>query len=748
MNLNVLYYLHTTIIYGAQVTHRLVQRKISWQIRMEVLKEKPVAFEEDAEIDNLLADLTPAEVEELQSEMSVIDPDSTVPVGLRQRNQTDKQPSTKYNRHAMLDFCERETKKLIQRELSFEEPTTDRAKRERLKKMGKSCDSFFFFKSDDQDPQDDLDVHFSALDTTEEDRTQEKKGISKDKEETLKCKEGRTEGNVERTYGLEGPEVKEDEKKEDKIVVKDSEKQADVMKMDGTKKKADNKTLDLISKLQNKNKDMEEKKDFRKKTKTKDMILKLQGHTEKDPSEEEAKKEKPKKRNDHKIKEMLAKVEVKKDNLRGAETKNRNNTEKEKGSKNPKSPGKQSLVQDETQRKREKEAKITPKIDNKACNENSFSEAQSTGAALEGECEDEESSMFDELLELVQNDKPSITELNVNNSDAIKTQTLIQFADALKHNTHVKTFALANTRADDHVAYAIADTLRYNTSLTSVILDSNHLTGKGILAVVHALEKNVTVTELRFHNQRHICGGKTEMEMANTLRKNTKLLKLGYGFELAGPRMTVTNILSRNMDLQRQRRLENKKQGPQQAPPPRQTTIPQTNTKKKTLPLEKFSHETSTQPQPKSVGENKRTGNLLKTSPFLSLSKPSPEPGHKMSPKAGEKASLKVVGKLTTNAWDCRSRPESTSPPPKAERSEAVLASPAPPASKVGRPPPPPPAPVLEGLRKALIPASQRKLNSQTSRKGESNTRDQLLTSIRNSTTKTLKKVDVPKLLH
>ncbi|CAB1336533.1 unnamed protein product [Coregonus sp. 'balchen'] len=359
--------------------------------------------------------------------------------------------------------------------------------------------------------------------------------------------------------------------------------------------------------------------------------------------------------------------------------------------------------------------------------------------------------MFDELLEL-----------NVNNSDVIKTHTLIQFAEALQCNTHVKTFALANTRADDHVAYAIAGTLWNNTSLTSVILDSNHLTGKGILAVVHALEKNVTVAELRFHNQRHICGGKTEMEMANALRNNTRLMKLGYGFELASPRMTMTNILSRNMDLQRQRRLEEKKQAqlqahssqqPQPFQPSCQTPQPQTNTKKNTLPLGKFSLEPSSQPQPKSVGETKRTGNL-KTSHFLPPSKPLPEPFHKVSGKAGEKVSPKAVGKLNPKALGGRSGPGSTPPPPKVGDGGSRPGSPPPPpqAPKAGRsgpalPPPPPPAPVLEGLRKALMPASQRKLNGLTSHQGERNTRDQLLDSIRKSTMKALKKVDVPKLL-
>lgn len=76
--------------------------------------------EEDFDFDNLLAALTPAEVQELENELTDIDPDPTVPVGLRQRNQTEKQPSIKYNRGAMLDYCERETKKLIRRELSFE----------------------------------------------------------------------------------------------------------------------------------------------------------------------------------------------------------------------------------------------------------------------------------------------------------------------------------------------------------------------------------------------------------------------------------------------------------------------------------------------------------------------------------------------------------------------------------------------------------------------------------------------------
>lgn len=75
---------------------------------------------EDPDIDSLLSTLSPEEMEELEKELDVVDPDGSIPVGLRQRNLTDKQSTGVYNREAMLNFCEKETKKLIQREMSMD----------------------------------------------------------------------------------------------------------------------------------------------------------------------------------------------------------------------------------------------------------------------------------------------------------------------------------------------------------------------------------------------------------------------------------------------------------------------------------------------------------------------------------------------------------------------------------------------------------------------------------------------------
>ncbi|XP_005402392.1 PREDICTED: leiomodin-2 [Chinchilla lanigera] len=169
-------------------------------------------------------------------------------------------------------------------------------------------------------------------------------------------------------------------------------------------------------------------------------------------------------------------------------------------------------------------------------------------------------TVIEDALEKIKNNDPDTTEVNLNNIENITTQTLSRFAEALKDNTVVKTFSLANTHADDSAAIAIAEMLKVNAHITSVNVESNFITGKGILAIMRALQHNTVLTELRFHNQRHIMGSQVEMEIVKLLKENTTLLRLGYHFELPGPRMSMTSILTRNMDKQRQKRMQEQRQ--------------------------------------------------------------------------------------------------------------------------------------------------------------------------------------------
>ncbi|XP_068169447.1 leiomodin-2a [Antennarius striatus] len=198
-------------------------------------------------------------------------------------------------------------------------------------------------------------------------------------------------------------------------------------------------------------------------------------------------------------------------------------------------------------------------------------------------------TVIDKTLQQILCDDPTVNEVNLNNIEDISQETLLRFAEALCTNTHVHIFSLANTHADDRVAFAISKMLRENQVIRNLNIESNFVSGQGILALLAALKHNRTLVELRFHNQRHICGGKVEMEIVQLLRENTTLLKLGYQFDLPGPRMTATSILTRNQDQQRQRRLQQKTQ---QSPPEMSGQGSRSSTERK--PLKKPSQFTKT----------------------------------------------------------------------------------------------------------------------------------------------------------
>ncbi|XP_078500281.1 leiomodin-1 [Lissotriton helveticus] len=591
---------------------------------------------EDPDIDSLLSTLSPEEMEELEKELDNGEPDSRLAMGLRQRNEADKAAAS--SKEAAPKQGEKDTKSRLKKEQSVEDGKKTDSKKDakHIEERNKEPRPRDF----DRKQKADVGIEAKKAELGTKSSIKEKQERFSKLQDKPKEKIGEVteRGRLNKTWDKTPTEDKHMAKTE-------NEKQSD-------RKGAE----DKLQKTANKTEKPAEKRDLlesRTKVTDKNNLKTVN-------DKENAKKD----INDKNIEEKPQPLKV---------------DEKDTGKKKSAEPTKDST--DKTKASASEILKTMP---------NETGEASPVEIVVDNltdqNKEDEASSIFDEDLEKVKNNDPELTELNVNNSDCINIETLMSFTEALEFNTVVKVFALANTRADDHIALAIAAMLKSNQTLLSINLDSNHITGKGILAIFRALQHNNTLTELRFHNQRHICGGKTEMEIAKMLKENTTLLKLGYHFELAGPRMTVTNLLSRNMDKQRQKRMKEQKQKQAQAQA-------QEEVEKKTC-LE----------VPKIVG-------LPKGSP-----KPSPQPSPKSSPYSSPKSTPKKGG-------------VPVAPPP---------------------PPPPlaPLAPPLinENIRNSLSPATQRKLVDKVG-PSEKNSRDQLLDAIRCSNIRKLKKVEVPKLL-
>ncbi|KAM5206246.1 leiomodin-1 isoform 2-T2 [Hipposideros larvatus] len=483
---------------------------------------------EDPDIDSLLSTLSPEEMEELEKELDVVDPDGSIPVGLRQKNQTERPCTGAYSREAMLNFCEKETKKLIQRELSVDESKQAETKTDAKNGEERGRDASKKAPGPRQDSDPGREPRRGVL----------KKSFSRDKDDA----------------GAKGTEQPKGEK-----VIRGIDKGRVRAAVDKTEAGRDAKT--------------DPRTDARGDVKgdTGDAKGNVKGDAKGDVKGDARGDVKGDARGDVK---GDAKGDVKGDargELKGDTRAAPRKEEEERGGnkntglsrdKDTKERGRTGAAEQAQGERRGADAGKESGPARRGASPEREPEPERKSTAAEGGPAQEEAApgVFDEALERVRNNDPGMTEVNVNNSDCITTEVLVRFAEALEFNTVVKVFALANTRADDHVAFAIAIMLKANRTITSLNLDSNHITGRGILAIFRALLQNSTLTELRFHNQRHICGGKTEMEMAQLLRENGTLLKLGYHFELAGPRMAVTGLLSRNMDRQRQRRLQEQRQ--------------------------------------------------------------------------------------------------------------------------------------------------------------------------------------------
>ncbi|KAF3856576.1 hypothetical protein F7725_017299 [Dissostichus mawsoni] len=629
--------------------------------RMKALTRIGRQVSEDPDLDNLLSTLSPEEVEELQQDMMKVpdlkpEDDKVLAQG-RAKLRRRLRATTTVNWTAG-ERVTGDTKK-------------ESRKQEYLRKMGLS-----------QEGNDDVTVGLRR-----------QASVSGEKDIKVEDRNSKGPGNSNEERSRLSSRYRKQESRESDVK-EDSEKQEDNKIRDrrDNRESTGSKTKDMISKLQEKKDDSKDRKeDCRRKdeSKTKDIISKLR-----EKQEKEVGKEKDRRSEGFRTSGLVSKIARPKKAWLRRKPEEKKPKAEEKKAEDTKKPevklerqasekGEVQVKHDKAENRTDREELVNhiEKAEESEKLGNCVAKNSPISKAKEEEEEEEDSSMFDELMEQVRSNDPSLTELNVNNSEVIKTKTLIEFAEALHKNTNIKKFALANCRADDHVAYAISGTLRNNKTITSINVDSNHLTGKGILSLIQALPHNATLTELRFQNQRHICGGKTEMEMTKILKENFTLLKLGYHFELAGPRMTTTNILSRNMDRQRQKRLQEQK-------------LAQANGEKKGA-LE----------VPKTGG-----GGSLRNSPRASP-KPSPIPSPMPSPK------------LTPKRGAGGGAPPPPTPPPGG-----------------GPPPPPPPMLNVDALRNSLTPVSQRKLDGK-SPGGSENTRDQLLASIRGNTKKQLKKV-------
>eukprot|EP00063_Salmo_salar_P017018 XP_013991853.1 PREDICTED: leiomodin-3 [Salmo salar] len=468
-------------------------------------KEKPSTDsddEEDIDEDDILAKLSPEELKELQKEMDVIAPDERVPVGQRQKSQTEKVPTGSFDHRGLVDYLywEKESKRMLEEERV---PVT----------------------------------LLPSKKTMEEDT--EKKEIAEDLEIVYEV----VEEVIEATDGVEGEEVIEEIIEVMTVGEEEEEEEEDVKKEKEEQEKKDIPVKDerVIEKHEHPvNEHLKQSSDDNS-TNTVNTTSPLQPPPEFADMKENKEIERTEQKSTSQIPEKV----------------NNDTTD---------APAPEEIEMTPE----EKRACFVPEKEVRVINKLNIPKLAlggglgGLGGAKKTSRPSGNETNLDTTLDKIRNNNPAITDVNLNNIENIPKEMLIEYVDALKKNKHVKTFSIANTGADENIAFYLANMLRENRSITTLNIESNFITGKGIIAIIRCLQFNETLTELRFHNQRHMLGHHAEMEVSRLLKANNTLLKMGYHFEQAGPRMVVTNLLTRNLDRQRQQRNEEQSKQQQQ----------------------------------------------------------------------------------------------------------------------------------------------------------------------------------------
>ncbi|KAL1234794.1 Tropomodulin [Trichinella spiralis] len=160
------------------------------------------------------------------------------------------------------------------------------------------------------------------------------------------------------------------------------------------------------------------------------------------------------------------------------------------------------------------------------------------------------------ISKLLANDS-SLTEINLNNMKRTPIPQLQRLISAVKDNTALKKLSLANVALSNAAAEPILEVLETNSTLKSLNLETNFLSGDFLAKLFHAALKLQTLEEVKIVNQSPTFSTEAEMDIMKAIFENKGLLKVSIDLRHPEARSKVSQAMLRNCELRRKQRLAN-----------------------------------------------------------------------------------------------------------------------------------------------------------------------------------------------
>lgn len=158
---------------------------------------------------------------------------------------------------------------------------------------------------------------------------------------------------------------------------------------------------------------------------------------------------------------------------------------------------------------------------------------------------------------------PSLTDFNFNNlmmpMPHLEPRIAPKLMQAMARNTHIVSLQLSHSNLQKPQGHELAESMRTNTTLRNLNIESNSLDSDAMKSIIMALHDNAdnALEQLRFNNQIVVgsyFGRPVEEALATLLEQNMKIVKLGVSLHDPHWRMLVDRSILRNNDFERRRR--------------------------------------------------------------------------------------------------------------------------------------------------------------------------------------------------
>ena len=162
---------------------------------------------------------------------------------------------------------------------------------------------------------------------------------------------------------------------------------------------------------------------------------------------------------------------------------------------------------------------------------------------------------FESLLRRLQQNDNTLTVVSICDSVCVakSDENFSLLANALIGNPYILSVKLANVNMKDRHCMHLSKAWETMSSLETLNVESNFLTGIGIEAIAAVAEHHPKLKHLYISNQRMSIGVAAERSLANCLSQNQTITTLSFNFRERFVQSYVERYLRRNKDIQQAR---------------------------------------------------------------------------------------------------------------------------------------------------------------------------------------------------